>query len=132
MGMYCSVVIVRILSQSCYGLFAFLFSQEFSQSTPNIGCLPRWLTWMTNFPAALPTDFFCFVLFWVLFASLLKILDRHPSSHACMSSQIIGSDKRPVISMFGIFSEVLRARWYNGIDICFPQRKDCCSLLQIG
>lgn len=108
MGMYRSVVVARILSQSCYGLFAFLFSQEFSQSTSNIGCLPRWLTWMTNFPAALPTDFF--VLFCVLFASLLKILDRHPSSHACVSSQIKGSDKRPVISMFGIFSEVLRAR----------------------
>lgn len=107
MGMYRSVVVVRILSQSCYGLFAFLFSQEFSQSTSNIGCLPRWLTWMTNFPAALPTDFF---LFCVLFASLLKMLDRHPSSHACVSSQIKGSDKRPVISMFGIFSEVLRAR----------------------
>lgn len=78
MGMYRSVVVVRILSQSCYGLFAFLFSQEFSQSTSNIGCLPRWLTWMTNFPAALPTDFlFCFVFFLLLYSKYLTDIPAH-------------------------------------------------------
>lgn len=42
---------------SC-GCFAFPFSRVFSQATSTIGCLPRWLTWMTNFPASSAYYFF--------------------------------------------------------------------------